>query len=84
MYQNRVLFSKTQHNIPKPVLKNNPSIPSTTDQVRRFASKLHDLGVRRDLAILESHAYCETLPLLQPDLVQFLYKTKYGNLESVK
>jgi hypothetical protein len=66
-----------QHNISKPVLKNNSS---TTDQVGRFASKLHDLSVKRDLAILEGHASCEILPLLQPDLVQFIYKTKCGNL----
>jgi len=74
-----------QHNIPKPVLKNNPHIPSTTDQVGRFASKLHDLGVRHDLAILEGHAYYETLPLLQPDLVQSYTKLSmetYGQLHS--
>jgi hypothetical protein len=63
-----------QHNIPKPVLKNNPPIPSTTDQVGRFASKLHDLDVRHDLAILEGHAYSEIQPLLQPDLVQLYTK----------
>ena len=56
---------------------------STTDKVGRFASKLHDLGVRRDLAILEGHAYCETLPLLQPDSVQLYTKLStetYGQL----
>jgi hypothetical protein len=31
-------------------------------------------NVRRDLAILEVHAYCEILPLLQPDLVQLYTK----------
>ena len=65
------------------MLKNNPHIPSTTDQVGRFASKLHDLGVRRDLAILEDRAYCETLPLPQPDSVQLYTKLSmetYGQL----
>ena len=63
-----------QHNIHESVLRNDPPIPSTTDQVGRFASKLHDIGVRHDLAILEGHAYCETLPLLQPDLVRLYTK----------